>query len=150
MRGTRFIATAVVVLAVLGSMGMSHAEPSGGCTAGPVKPGDTPAGIGVAQFGDPTTGAGYVRVCNNAAVVPAPGKGALTVSADPTHQKGYVEIDGDSNNTSPAPCTTGFDRVTFDANGPHFYDAKTGGWTSRSPERTPDQWLMDVAANCQP
>lgn len=151
------MAGAIVVLA----MSTAHAsEPSAGCEGGEVSSGTTPAGLGADLRGAPP-GPTTVVVCNTGQQAPPPGKGAVTVWVDPTTQKGYVDIDGDSNNTveGATECTDGFDRVAIDSTGPHFYDAPDGKYDDTNPsqagnqkaaERAPADFFGDQQANCGP
>jgi hypothetical protein len=134
------------------------AEPSAGCTGSPLPAEAGPLGISIHNSGDPTTGTGTVKVCNNGATIPSPAKGAVTVSGNPTAQQGSVEVDGDSNNNAAA-CTDGFARVSANSAGPHFYEAPDGSFADTKPsqtgnqqaqEVTADKFVTDTAANCGP
>ena len=147
MKGSRFLALAAAAVAATMVMGFAGAEPSGGCNGGEAPPSTTPLGVGIDQAGDPTTGSGSLRVCNTGSTVPAPAKGAVTVSGNPTGQSGYVDVDGDSNNAG-APCTDGFVRVGASAGGPAFYESPSGSWSGSSPNKAPDVWAQNLVNNC--
>jgi hypothetical protein len=155
-----FGAGMVALVATLALTAGHAAEPSSGCNGGQVPPGTTPAGIGVsgvAPPGTPPSGAGSLKVCSNTGTV-VPAKGAVTVSGN-TAGSGYVEVDGDSNNTTPANCGDVFVRVSADQSGPKFYESKDGSYADTKPAQAgnqqaqpegPDAWLQNLAANCAP
>lgn len=157
----RIIGACVLAIVATLALSIGHAgEPSADCNNGQVPPNTTPAGIGVKIAeppGTPPSGAGYVKACSNTgAVVPA--KGSATVAGN-TNGSGYVEVDGDSNNTTPANCGDGHVRVSGDSNGPKFYESKDGSYTDTRPDlpgnqpaqpEEPDVWLQHIAENCAP
>jgi len=132
------------------SFGAGHAEPSNSCDAGPLAAGP-PVGVGVGQADED------LIVCNNGTAVPAPAKGAVTFHGDSEGQSGYIEVDGDSDNTGGPACMDGFVRVAVDGAGYHFTQSPDGDFddndpsepsAQRSEEQEPDVWAQEIAANC--
>lgn len=147
----------VILVLALGvfALGAAGAEPSGDCTGSPLPPETAPSGISIQQSGDPATGPASLKICNNGAVIPL--RGAVTLSGNPTGQTGYVEADGDTANSSLAPCADGFTRVKVDGGGPHFYEAPDGSFADTKPgtpgsqpanEVPPDIFVTDTVSNC--
>ncbi|HEX9696224.1 MAG TPA: hypothetical protein VGB64_07910 [Actinomycetota bacterium] len=147
MRGSKLIALVAVALATMIMGAAGAAEPSAACNGGAVPPGTTPLGVGINQTGDPAGGPATVKACNTGSTVPAPAKGTITVQGDANAQKGFVDVDGDSNNAG-APCTDGYVRVAASAGGPAFYESANGGWTSTAPAKSPDTWAQNIANSC--
>jgi hypothetical protein len=139
----------LIALAVVGGAAFTGAQASSSaCGTGQVPAGTTPVGIGVAA------GTSGVTACNNGAVVPSPAKGSATVHVG--SGSGYVEADGDSDNTA-SPCTDGFTRVAVSGSGPAFYESPNGNYTDTDPNtdgnqtaqpQSPQSWAQNTANNC--
>ncbi|HEX9712897.1 MAG TPA: hypothetical protein VGB52_10165 [Actinomycetota bacterium] len=144
------IASAVVVSAAFGfSAGQAASSRCNGGTS-------TPAGVSVRNSGDPAGGAGWLAVCNNGSTVPAPGKGSAEIGGDANAQRGYVDVDGDSDNAG-SECTDGFIGAEADSGGVRFYSGPNGSKADTNPSQTgaqpaqpksADQLVMDTANNC--
>lgn len=145
--------------AVLFSFGAASAS-SSACNSGFVPA--NPTGIRAANTGSPTDLDGSLHVCNNGAVVPPPAKGSATIGGaiDGTNSYGYVDVDGDSNNTvagGPA-CTDGFSRVRINANGSvQFYNSPDGNYSDTDPgtpgsqpaqPKSAQQFAQDTEEDC--
>ena len=142
----RIIISTLLALCVSAGTAIGHAtEPSAGCGGGTGEQ----AGVGV-KDGVPAD----AMVCNNGSKVPSPG--AVSVHTDSNSKSGYVDVDGDSTNTTK-PCADGFERVGIDSTGPHFYESPDGSYTDTDPKKkgnqqaqseSADTWAGNLKANC--
>ncbi|MGH2668916.1 MAG: hypothetical protein ACRDH5_07330, partial [bacterium] len=101
------------------------------------------------------TGAGGIRLCNTGAVVPI--AGSATLQVNPNGQTGFVEIDGDTANSSQNACLDGHARIGVGSGGPTFYESKDGSNADTRPNQAgnqpaapeaPEVWLQNIVANC--
>lgn len=147
MRIKKIIATGITIAAIA-PIAARAAEPSAGCAGGTA----TPVGGITVKNSAPAD----AWVCNGGSTVPAPAKGAARIHTDSAAQSAYLDVDGDSNNSTRA-CTDGFFRVAVDAKGPHLYQSANGSYADTDPtkkgnqtakEEDPQTFAGNLQKNC--
>lgn len=149
----RLLIGSIAVLAIAFASGSVHAG-SSRCNGGT----STPAGINVRNSGEPTGGSGWLAVCNDGSVVPAPAKGSAEIGGNLDEETGYVEVDGDSDNAG-ASCTDGFFRIEMSGSeGVEFFNGPDGNAADTNPNapgaqpaqpKTADEFATSTIEDCQ-
>lgn len=151
MKRMRFVIVSAVVVAAAFSFSAGQAS-SSRCNGGT----STPTGVSVRNSGDPAGGSGWLAVCNNGSTVPKPGKGSAEIGGDANTQRGYVDVDGDSDNDT-SECTDGFIGAEADSGGARFFSGPDGSKADTNPSQSGNQpaapkdavgLAQDTAANC--